>query len=158
MNVEYINPFLKAAHRAFETMLGCTLEKKELSLKSGHQPTYEFSGIIGLTGKAIGTCVLSLSREVAYKATSTLLMMPEDELTKDDVVDAVGELANVVAGAAKAELEEFSMSVSLPNVVIGTDFEVAFPSDVTPIIVHFECPWGPLCVEVGFAPVSAPVR
>ncbi len=157
MNVEYINPFLRAAHRAFETMLGCALEKKDLTLKSDHQPTYEFSGIIGLTGKAIGTCVLSLSHDVAYKATSTLLMMPEEELTKDDVVDAVGELANMVAGAAKAELEEFQMSVSLPNVVLGTDFEVAYPSNVTPICVHFVCPWGPLCVEVGFAPVAAEV-
>ncbi len=154
MDVKYINPFLNAAIRAFDTMLNCPLTRTELSLKEKNHPTYEFSGIIGLTGKAIGTCVLSLSKQVAYKATSVLLMTPEEELQQNDVVDAVGELANVVAGAAKADLEEFALSVSLPNVVVGTDFEVAYPSNVTPICVHFQCDWGPLCVEVGFAPVT----
>ena len=68
----------------------------------------------------------------------------------DEVVDAVGELANMVAGAAKAELEEYKLSVSLPNVITGRGHEIRFPSNVTPICVPFETPWGPLALEVGF--------
>ncbi len=51
---------------------------------------HEFSGIIGLSGKAVGSVVLSLSTSVATTATATMLMMSDDEITNDDIVDAVG--------------------------------------------------------------------
>jgi chemotaxis protein CheX len=65
------------------------------------------------------------------------------------VVDAVGELTNMVAGAAKAQLTEYKLSISLPGVIKGAGHEVCFPSDVTPICVPFTCEWGELKIEVG---------
>jgi chemotaxis protein CheX len=79
------------------------------------------------------------------------MLMTEATDLNSDVVDAVGELANMVAGAAKAELEEFSLSVSLPNVITGKNHMVRFPSNVQPICVPFTSPWGNLTLEVGLA-------
>jgi len=98
---------------------------------------------------------LSLSKEVAIKAASAMLMMEATELNSD-VVDAVGELTNMVAGAAKAKLEELNLSISLPNVIIGLGHEIHFPSNVTPISVPFTCEWGALAIEVGLVPVPEP--
>jgi chemotaxis protein CheX len=81
-----------------------------------------------------------------------MLMMEATEIN-NDVLDAVGELTNMVAGAAKAELEEFQLQVSLPNVVTGDAHEIHFPSNVTPLSISFETDWGPLALEVGLAPV-----
>lgn len=156
MKVEYINPFLTALASTFETMLGCTIERKELSLKSCNTPHHEVSGIVGLSGQAVGTVVLSLSENVALKAASTMLMTEATEVD-NDVVDAVGELANMVAGAAKAQLEQFHLSISLPNVITGRGHEVRFPSNVTPIVIEYESCWGPLALEVGLSEVVAPV-
>jgi len=111
--------------------------------------------VIGLSGKAIGTVVLSLSKEVAVQAASTMLMAEYTELN-DDVIDAVGELTNMVAGAAKAELEQYDLSISLPNVITGKGHEIRFPSNVSPICVLFESQWGDLSLEVGLAEAKVP--
>jgi chemotaxis protein CheX len=84
------------------------------------------------------------------------MLMTEATEINDDVLDAVGELTNMVAGAAKAELEEYELMVSLPNVITGRDHDVHFPSNVTPICVSFETDWGELTLEVGLATVPQP--
>ena len=83
------------------------------------------------------------------------MLMSEIAEINAEVVDAVGELTNVVAGAAKAELAEYEMLTSLPSVITGRNHSVRFPSNVTPICVPFETDWGALTLEVGFAPVPA---
>lgn len=156
MRAEWINPFITSLNNAFQTMLSCPVERGEVALKSGSTPKYEISGVIGLSGKAVGTVVLSLSTPVALKAASTMLLY--DAKTIDaDVIDAVGELTNMVAGGAKAQLEEYDLMVSLPNVITGKDHEVRFPSNVTPISVSMHTPWGPLVLEVGLVPTAAAV-
>jgi chemotaxis protein CheX len=157
MKAEYINPFVIATVEAFEKMLGCEVRRGALTLKTGRNPNYEISGVIGLSGNAIGTVVLSFSKEVALKAAGVLLMTEMTEISAD-VVDAVGELTNMVAGSAKSKLEELELSISLPNVITGSGHEIRFPSEVTPICIPFESPWGPLTVEVGLSPVTAAVN
>jgi chemotaxis protein CheX len=73
------------------------------------------------------------------------------------VCDAIGELTNMVAGSAKAELDEYQLSVSLPNVVTGVDHDIRFPTNVTPLCVPFATHWGPLSLEVGLVEVRDPV-
>ena len=156
MKVEYINSFISSLDHTFRTMLECEVERGQAALKENFAPKYEVSGVIGLSGKAVGTVVLSLSKEVAMQAASHMLMSENTEIN-DDVVDAVGELTNMVAGAAKSQLVEYQLMVSLPNVITGRDHEVRFPSNVRPICVPFTTKWGPLALEVGFSPVKAPV-
>jgi chemotaxis protein CheX len=156
MKAEYINPFVNATVEAFDKMLGCQVHRGALTLKSGRGTNFDISGVIGLSGNAIGTVVLSFSKDVACKAAGVMLMSEFSELS-GDVIDAVGELTNMVAGAAKSKLEELQLSISLPNVVTGAGHEIRFPSEVTPIVIPFESPWGPLTVEVGLSPVAETV-
>lgn len=156
MNVQHINPFLTAVSTTFSTMLNAEARRGELSMGDPSKRKYPVSGVIGLSGKAIGTVVINLSEEVAIQAASRLLM---DELTEldDDVIDAVGELANVIAGQAKVELEQYDLSVSLPNVVVGEGHEIRFPSSTPPITVNYDTDLGPMRLEVGFQPSMAAV-
>jgi chemotaxis protein CheX len=148
MNVEYINPFLNAAVSVFHTMLGTELTRDEPFLKDCTQPNHEVSGMIGLSGKAKGMVVLSLSREAAIKAASTMLGETLVEINSD-VADAVGELTNMIAGSAKANLEHLNMSVSLPTVITGKAHCIEFPKNTMPICIPFFCEWGDVAVEVG---------
>ena len=154
MRAEYINPFIRSLTNAFETMIGCEVKRGQLSLGTQPERLHEVSGIIGLSGTAVGTVVLSLSREVALKVAAALLLVDPEDIT-GDVIDAVGELTNIVAGAAKGELDQFKLSISLPTVVTGRDHRMRFPSNVTPILVPFSTPWGPMALEVGLAPQPA---
>ena len=73
MKAEYINPFLAATVSVFQTMLHCPLRRGQPFLKGGAQPEYDVSGIIGLSGTAKGTVVLSLGREAAMMAAGVML-------------------------------------------------------------------------------------
>jgi chemotaxis protein CheX len=155
MQAEHINPFFRAVVNAFSTMLSCEVHRGELKLSESRKQRFPISGVIGLSGNAAGTVVVNMSEEVAIRAASTMLMMEITELN-DDVIDAVGELTNMIAGQAKAELEQYDLSVSLPNVITGEGHEILFPSDTKPISVPFESDFGPLNLEVGFETSRTP--
>lgn len=148
MQAEYINPFLKSLVNTFRTMLSCEARRGALGIAKTGGRHFPISGVIGLSGNAVGVVVINLSEEVALKAASALLMTECHEVDAE-VVDAVGELANVVAGRAKAELEEFDLSVSLPSVITGRGHEIRFPSAAEVISVPYDTDFGPLRLEVG---------
>ncbi|MHB8974727.1 MAG: chemotaxis protein CheX [Pirellulaceae bacterium] len=155
MKVEYINPFLTSAIGTFETMLGWKLTRRPLHVKNGSQPEHEISGVIGLTGKAEGTVVLGIDRAAALKATEIMLQEAPLDIN-GDVIDAIGELTNIIAGGAKRHLESLELSVSLPMVICGHCHSIQFPSTVTPICIPFESDWGLITVEVGISESSVP--
>ena len=150
MQVEFINPFVSAAKDVFQMMLDCELSRGSLGIKRGNAPEFEISGLIGLSGKCQGMVVFSLGRDTALKATEIMLGQRPEGLNAQ-VVDAVGELANMIAGAAKAQLEQYELSVSLPSVICGRNHSISFPSNSTPIILPFQSKIGPVCIEVGMA-------
>ncbi len=156
MNVEHINPFLKSVTNTFATMLSAEATRGDLVLGDPKQRTFPISGIIGLSGKASGMVVINLSTEVALRAASVMLMEEQTEVN-DDVLDAVGEIANIIAGQAKTELEQYDLSVSLPNVITGDGHEIRFPSATPPLAVPFSTDFGPLRLEVGFETTEAAV-
>lgn len=155
MKVEYINPFVTSTVSVFKTMLGCEVTRKGLILKESVQPDLEVSGIIGLSGKAHGVVVLSLCREAAIGATEAMLGERPSDINAD-VIDAVGELANMIAGGAKAQLEQYDLHVSLPSVITGKNHAISYPSRVKPISILFDCPLGELHIEVGLTDEPAP--
>jgi chemotaxis protein CheX len=157
MKAEHINPFLRSLVNTFSTMLNCEARRGEIVLTGTDSCHFPISGVIGLSGSAVGTVVINLSLEVALKAASAMLMTEKTSLD-DDVLDAVGELANMVAGQAKAELEEYKLSVSLPNVITGEDHEIRFPSDIQSISVPFDTDFGPMKMEVGLESVRVPAN
>jgi chemotaxis protein CheX len=144
----HINPFLASTQEVFSTMLGTKLTRGELSLSVNFQPQHEVSGIIGLSGKASGTVVVSLDREVAIAVTEHLLGERPASINAD-VVDAVGEIVNMIAGRAKSNLEELEMSLSLPTVITGKNHVIQFGSSAQTICIPYTCEWGQLSLEVG---------
>ena len=87
---------------------------------------------------------------MAVAATEALLGEKPGSIN-EEVIDAVGELTNMIAGSAKSQLEQFEMSLSLPTVITGRNHTIAFGSGVKPIYIGFGCEWGPLSIEVGLA-------
>lgn len=148
--VDYINPVIAATRTVFETMLGCTPRRTGLMLKADMHPRYELSAVIGISGKAAGTIVLSLSRSAALDVLNRMVGVQADGITTE-VCDAVGELTNMIAGSAKAQLERLELSISIPNIVSGKDHAIHYPSDVKPICIVYESEIGPFAIEVGFS-------
>jgi chemotaxis protein CheX len=131
-------------------MLSTTLTRGELSLKKTFAPMHEVCGLIGLAGKCHGMVVVGLGRETALQLAGILLGTKVHELNSD-VVDAVGELTNMIAGAAKTQLGAYQLSIGLPTVICGKTNTINFPSGSSPLIIPFESEMGPVCVEVGMS-------
>jgi chemotaxis protein CheX len=148
MTADYINPFLVATASVFEQMVGIQVARGTPFLRKAFEPQYEVTGIIGLSGRAAGTVAFSLPRELALTITERLLGARPATIDAQ-VVDAVGEVTNMIVGAAKAQLAELELSLGLPTVVIGTSTCIVFPSRAVPISIPFTCDQGALVVEVG---------
>ncbi len=148
MRAEYINPFLVSTSSVFSQMLGINVTRQAPFIRRDFQPQHDVTGIIGLTGKTTATVAVSVPKQMALTVTGTLLGETPDDIN-NQVVDAVGEITNMVAGGAKAQLESLALNLGLPTVIIGKSSFIAFPSAATPMSIPFDCPLGAFVVEVG---------
>jgi chemotaxis protein CheX len=152
LTAEYVNPVIRATRDVFEMMLGCPAKRVGLKVVDQDSPRHAVSGVIGITGKAVGTIVLCMSEQMAL-AILKQMVGTEVEKVNHEVCDAVGELTNMVAGAAKAQMAHLELSISLPNVISGDHHFVHFPADIKPFCILFESDLGPFNIEVAFSAV-----
>lgn len=146
---DYVNPVIVATQSVFEMMLGCTTKRTGLRLKQAPEPQPEVSCVIGISGRAAGTIIVGLPREVACSVLERMLGTVTEEIT-DEVCDAIGELTNMIAGAAKAKLAKYELSISLPSVVTGDGYLMHYPKSICPFEILFDSDIGPFTIEVAF--------
>ena len=149
IKVEHINPFIVATVETFTSMMKIEAKPGKVSLARAKGFQFDISGIIGLSGGAKGTISLTFPKITALKVVSAFV--GEKMVTVDaGVIDAIGELANIVAGAAKRDLVQYKINISLPTVVVGEDHNLAGSKEVTPMFVPFETPLGSFYLVVSF--------
>lgn len=152
MRAELINPFIESVYDLFKTMLGCEARRGELSLARTSAFSHEVIALIGLSGIVRGTVALSFPTRTALHMVNRLLGVETIGVT-DEVLDAVAELVNIVAGGAKAKLNHetaMPISLSLPTVVQGREFTVEYPSYAKWLDVPFTSELGPFTLRVIF--------
>ncbi len=150
MNVAFINPFIESTLRSLEMMASITAEKTGLAVKEDLITTYDISAIIGLTGDTSGSIILSFPKALACRIASNMLMEEVLELNQS-VEDAVGEIGNIVVGDARRILiqDGFSLSISVPTVVVGTGHKISRTGDIPCIAIPFHTEFGEFEVNVG---------
>ncbi len=82
---------------------------------------------VSITGAWHGHVVVSCSAAAARHAAGALLMMDVAEVSQQDVVDALGELANIVGGNVKSTLPSVCQ-ISLPHVISGVGVNSEWPN------------------------------
>jgi chemotaxis protein CheX len=147
MRNEFVEPFVSSAVSVFSTMLGCKVEAGSASGQSLRDPSFDVAGIIGLSGKSSGVVMVHMSRDLAISASEAMLGSKPPEVNSD-VIDAVGELTNMIAGAAKAKLSPIFDSVALPLVLVGQNSAISLPSRSSLTCIPFQSPWGKLTIEI----------
>lgn len=110
-----------ATTEVFVTMLGTDLHVGEPYEDANPLVEGEVIGMIGLGGYLTGSVSIHVGREQARDFTARLIGADLDEVTSDDDInDAVGELANMLAGAVKSALSgEGHIQIALPIVSTG---------------------------------------
>ncbi len=149
MDVKYINPFITAVQNIFNTMIDVPFKLGKPSLKKDRIPSYEISSIIGLSGGVTGCVVINLSEPIALQLVSSLLGEEVTELN-EDCTDAIGEIANMIAGNAKTDFPSEETSISVPSVIMGKH-KVSYPSGLPIITIPLETEKGELIIEVAIS-------
>jgi len=146
MDPKYIQPFVVAVKKVFDTMINVPFSLGKPTLKNGNEVPHEISGIIGLSGNVSGCVVISLSSGVAFQLVSALLGEEINQMN-DDCTDAIGEIANMIAGNAKTDFPGDGNSISVPSVVFGKH-KVTYPSGIPIISIPCRTEKGDLIIEV----------
>ena len=150
MNVAFINPFIESTLRSLDMMASIQAEKAGLELKEDLITTYDVSAIIGLTGETSGSIIISMPEQLACKIASNMLMEEITSMNKN-VEDAIGEIGNIVVGAARRALiqDGHQLNISIPPVVIGVGHKISRSGVVPCIAIPFSTPFGNFEVNVG---------
>ena len=121
----------KATSEVFRTMMGLRVTAGPVTVEKAQMRKAEVIGSIGVAGFLTGSISLFLPRTLANKAVASLLMMEPDELEDGDMVDAIGELTNMVGGSIKTELFQKAplFDISIPSVYVGDDLQRRTVSD-----------------------------
>lgn len=153
MKAEYINPFLNASINLFKTHLKFNIKNNPPFINQDNQNLNEVSAIIGLAGDIVGAVVLSFKRDTAISIASRFSGQSHLGLGKE-VLDAVGEMVNIIAGNAKKDLTEFRVEISLPGVITGNKYKINWPQGIPVITIPFESEAGSFTVNVSFKQAS----
>ncbi len=143
----YIKPFVVAAKKLFETMIEVPFKLGQPTLKTGSDvPPHEVSSIIGISGSVNGCVVISFSHAVAFEMVSALIGDKVTELD-EDCTDAIGEIANIIAGNAKTDFPSNNNAISVPSVVVGKH-KVTYPSGIPIITIPCITNQGEMFIEI----------
>ena len=150
MKVEYLNPFLSATQSVIETMARIPVRSQALRLKTSKTTYGAVTGIIGMASESlVGSMVISFSEPCILKIVANMTMEPEKDTIDADVVDAVGELTNMICGGAKTILAKLHMKfdLTLPTTVVGKDIEIGYRNNTPIIVIPFMTENGEFVVE-----------
>jgi chemotaxis protein CheX len=149
VKAEVINPFIAATVEAFRKLAGIEPLRGEPRLKGRGEVSYDVSGIVGISGQVKGSVNLSFRRAAALQVVAGFMGEGVREVD-DQVIDAVGELANIVAGGAKSVLSEagYDLKISIPTVIVGRDHVISRPRDIPCLEIPFSLEAGPFSVEL----------
>ena len=150
IDVRYVNPFIEAIDNVFTTMLDMKPERQTLRLSPAEAPGPQVTSIIGITGRIHGVVALRFPPVVAQALAGRFLGC-EIAQVNEEVVDAVSELVNMVAGNAKAKLDmDPPLQLGLPTVVEGTGYRLKYPTGSAWLEVPFESDAGSFCMEITY--------
>jgi chemotaxis protein CheX len=158
MDVNFINPVLRSMLNVLSTMahLQPKVGTPRIKDKNDFNQGKNISGIMSMTGRR-GNASIALTFSEAAILHIAKNMLP-GEITSIDgmVIDLVGELANMVLGGAKSELESggYHFSLSLPTIILGTDYLIAHKTNAPIIILPFTMPEGEFVVEAGYEEIG----
>jgi chemotaxis protein CheX len=131
----------------FSLMLGRELEAGQ---ESHSQPGTAFAAMVGLAGDICGVVSVRCGQRAAERIAALMLDLPPEKAV-EHVSDALGEVANMVAGNFKNKLngKNDGCMLSLPTVITGADYrfrslsvesgmELQFSFENMPLIVKLE--------------------
>ena len=153
MKAEFITPYIDSTLNVLQTMCQTNPEPGKPDVKETNRTLGDVTGLIGMAGAEVsGNMTLSFESSTIIAVVNRMLMEEFTEVN-DDVVDAVGELTNMISGGTKKLLSDigYSFDMATPVMIQGRDVELKQLSEATIITIPFQTDAGMFWVEANLA-------
>ena len=130
-----VNDAVNSGYSMCDTKLRCVGVSAMPTEESGI-----ITGMIGVHGKVSGFISLNMSEHLAIRSVEGLLQEDFGKLCSQ-VIDGTGEITNIVVGGIKSALAktEFGFShITVPSVIVGQNFTIAYAPGLQYLTVTFE--------------------
>jgi chemotaxis protein CheX len=138
--MDYLTPFIDNTKRVIEKMASGTAEFKEVYFSNTFRIFGDISGIIGLSGDAEGTIVITFYWNLAWRIISKMMNVKPEAINAEFIHDGVGELINMIGGSSKKDFvgTPYHFGLSLPTVVVGSGHQIGHPEGASIAILIFD--------------------
>lgn len=130
--------FISATKKVLLTMAGADPTAGAPYSPQDNTTAGDISAVIGVTGDCTGAISVSFSRAAALAVLRGMLG-DDIENPEQEAADAVGEIINMISGAARASLAEcgLTMQGSTPSVVAGRDHRLKHQGGAPTVAIPF---------------------
>jgi len=137
---EYLDPFIKNTSHILQTMASIDAQFKEVYFSNAIRMFGDVSGIMGLSGNAEGTLVVTFFWDLAKTIVSKMMGMPEDQVDAELIHDGVSEIINMISGSTKREFvgKPYHFEITLPSVVVGPGHQIGHLQDTAVAVLIFQ--------------------
>lgn len=148
---EYVPVFKETLLNSINTMTKTLLTYKDEYPGEKELKSKGIAVIIGIIGEFSGRVIIDLSKETSKKLVESI--MRKDVDCSDDIVLALGELANIISGNACSILNRKNKALGLrvapPSILRGEDVTVS-ESDFPTTTLVADTEFGEIVLNVGF--------
>ncbi len=144
MDEKQIREMLKeTTELIFDSMVFIKVKGKEPDADMIKIPT-QLTAMVGFAGVYMGLAAIHVTQTFARRVAAAMTGMEEKKLTAEDVRDALGEIANMIAGRFKSQLSirlqltDQVFEQSVPSVISGEDFETHAVTDAPSYLMAFD--------------------
>ena len=131
----YVEPFVDVTVNTFKEFVGVEVIPRHPHFLDPEKTfEWDISAVIGLSGIVKGAVIISMKTDLAIKLTNLLTGETHNGIDAD-VVDAIGEINNIIAGNMKPKVPNGErIVISIPTIIKGKEHSIAWPSKATRIL------------------------
>lgn len=145
--MDFHEKIVESTKEIFETMIMVDVTPGEPLKEHVSKFKFSLSAMVGFAGFKQGNLAIHASDNVAKGLTQDFLGMEVEEIN-EDVEDAMGELANMLAGSLKPFISSNGgkVELSLPSVVHGEEYTLTVINKADWILIPFSVTHGDFLV------------
>ena len=152
LDVNFVNPFLKATTQTLKTQAEIDLKPQKPFLKSSdHKADIALAGVLSLVSEQFTGSITLCFPAKTFLGIYNSMFDEENTEINEEIEDAAGELLNIIYGQAKAELNDkhgYSLQKAIPTVLTADKLNIRQTSGGVTVILPFESPLGPFHIEI----------
>lgn len=150
MDAMFVNPFVEGALHILNTTAMVKVKPRPPFLKSHAKALGDISGILEISGDLRGSAAISFSKNSILGIVSAMFGEDMAEIN-EEIIDAVGEISNMIAGHVTTKIAELDkrVKVKFVRVCMGSDQDIDHLRDGSHVLaLPFQTTQGKMVIEI----------